>query len=67
MSGRLVRKNVFLDPHTLRQAQKILGKRNESETIREALALVAFQKDVMAGFDRVAGKAPDFQDVWEKE
>ena len=67
MGDKLVRKNVFLDPQALRQAQKILGKRNESETIREAIALVAFQKDVMDGFDRVAGKSPDFQDVWEKE
>jgi hypothetical protein len=67
MGAKLVRKNVFLDPQALRQAQKILGKRSESETIREALALVAFRKDVMAGFDRVAGKAPDFQDMWEKE
>ena len=67
MGAKLVRKNVFLDPQALRQAQKILGKRSESETIREALALVAFRQDVMAGFDRVAGQAPDFQDVWENE
>ena len=67
MGAKLVRKNVFLDPQALRQAQKILGKRSESETIREAIALVTFEKDVMAGFDRVAGKAPDFRDVWEKE
>ena len=63
---KLVRKNVFLDPEALKRAQKILGKRSESEAIREALDLVAFRYDVMTGFDRVAGKAPDFGDVWEE-
>src|SRR5207247_8826139 len=33
----LVRKNVFLDPTTLKRAQAILGRRSESEAIREAL------------------------------
>src|SRR5439155_14160402 len=40
--ARLVRKNVFLDPRTLARARRILGKRSESEAIREALELVAF-------------------------
>lgn len=62
---KLVRKNIFLDPQTLKRAQKILGKKSESETIREALNLVAFRNEVMRGFDRVAGKAPDFRDMWE--
>ena len=61
---KLVRKNIFLDPHALKRAQKILGKKSESETIREALNLVAFRNEVMRGFDRVAGKASDFRDIW---
>ena len=65
--GKLVRKNVFLDPEALKQAQQILGKRNESETIREALELVAFRHDSMTGYDRVAGKSPDFQDMWDNK
>ena len=64
--AKLVRKNVFLDPDVLRRAQEILGTRSESETIREALNLVAFRQEVMQGFDRVAGKAPDFRDLWEE-
>jgi hypothetical protein len=36
----------------------------ESETIREALDLVAFHHSVLNGYDRVAGKAPDFPDPW---
>jgi Arc/MetJ family transcription regulator len=64
--ARLVRKNVFLDPEVLRQAQEILGVQSESEAIREALSLVAFRQEVMRGFDQVAGKAPDFRDMWEE-
>lgn len=62
----LVRKNVFLEPKALRRAKRILGKRSEAETIREALNLVAFREEVRRGFDRVAGKARDFGDVWRK-
>jgi hypothetical protein len=51
---KLVRKNVFLDPETLRRAQEILGTRSESEAIREALALVALRHEVMQRFDAVA-------------
>jgi hypothetical protein len=64
--GKLVRKNILVDPQALRRARKILGARSEAEAIREAIDLVAFRKAVIAGFDRVAGKAPDFQDVWEE-
>ena len=63
---KLVRKSVFLDPQALKRAQKILGKRSESEAIREAINLVAFRQEVAKGFDRVAGKARDFGDAWEK-
>ena len=64
--SKLVRKNVFLDPEALKRAQEILGKRSGSETIREALALVALGHEVIMGFDRVAGQAPDFGDMWEE-
>jgi hypothetical protein len=62
--AKLVRKNVFLDPVALKRAQRLLGKRSESEAIREALKLVAFRDDVMRRFDRVAGKARDFGSPW---
>jgi hypothetical protein len=64
--AKLIRKNVFLDPEALKRAQEILGTRSESEAIREALALVAFRHEVITGFDRVAGKVPDFGDMWEE-
>jgi hypothetical protein len=65
--AKLVRKNVFLEPSTLRRAQKILGKRTESEAIREALEIVAFRATVLRGFDRVAGKARGMRDFWDEE
>jgi len=64
--GKLVRKQVLLDPQALKRAQKILRKRSAAEAIREAINLVALRKDVSEGFDQVAGKAPDFQDMWEE-
>jgi len=56
MMGTLVRKNVFLDPATLKRARAILGRRSESEAIREALELVAFRTKVMKGYDGKSGK-----------
>ena len=63
--ARLVRKNVFLDPGALRRAQKILRVGTESEAIRRALDLVAFRREVMQGYDRVAGQSPRFRDPWK--
>ena len=63
--AKLIRKNILLDPEVLRRAQKILGTQSASETIREALNLVAFRQEVMQGFDQVAGKSPGFRDMWE--
>ena len=65
--AKLIRKNVWLDPEVLRQAQEILGTQGTSKTIREALNLVALRQEAMQGFDRVAGKIPGFQDMWEEQ
>jgi hypothetical protein len=65
--GKLVRKSILLDPQALKRAQKILRVPNESAAIREAISLVMLRKDVVAGFDRVAGKAPDFRDLWQDQ
>ena len=59
---KLVRKNVFIEPRTLKRARTILGIRGESETIRKALEIVAFRDDVLKGFDRAAGKARSYGD-----
>ena len=64
--AKLVRKNVFLEPDALKRAQRILGEKNESKAIREALRIVAFREEVLDAYDRVAGKARDFRDLWKK-
>ena len=63
--AKLVRKNVFVEPRTLKRAQAILGARGESEAIRQALEIVAFRDEALKAFDRVAGKAPKYGDVWD--
>jgi hypothetical protein len=61
--GRLVRKNFLMDQTALKRAKKILGTRTESETVRKAVDLITFQREVMRGFDRAAGKLKDFEDL----
>lgn len=56
----LKRKNFLIDEKTLRRAKRILKTKSESEAVRQALSLVAFKKEVMRGFDKAAGKFPDF-------
>ena len=65
--ARLISKNAFFDPEALRRAQEMLDTQSESEAICEALNLVAFRQEVMQEFDQVAGKAPDFRDIWEEQ
>jgi hypothetical protein len=63
--AKLIRKNVLLDPEVLKRAQEILGTQSASETIREALNLVALRQEIIQGLDQVVGKSPGFRDMWE--
>jgi Arc/MetJ family transcription regulator len=56
----LKRKNFLVDEGALKKAKRILKTKTESETVRQALSLVAFRNVVMRGYDRAAGKYPDF-------
>ena len=56
----LTRKNFFVDEGALKKAKRILKAKTDSDTVRQALSLVAFRKVVMRGYDRAAGKYPDF-------
>lgn len=58
--GLLKRKNFLVDEEALKKAQRILKAKTESETVRQAISLVAFRKAVMQGYDRAAGKFPGF-------
>lgn len=52
---RKVRKNLRLSPDKLARAQKILGTATETETVEQALDLVAFRQEVIDGVRRLAG------------
>lgn len=60
---RLMRKNLLIDQVALKKAQKILGAKTGSETVRKALDLIAFQKEVMQGYDRAAGRLGSFAPI----
>ena len=52
----LKRKNFLVDEQALKRAKRILNAKTESDTVRQAISLVAFRKAVMRGYDRAAGK-----------
>jgi hypothetical protein len=54
--ARRVRKNYRLTQAKLDRARKLLGTDTETETIEQALDLVAFREEVLAGVRRLAGK-----------
>jgi hypothetical protein len=50
-----VRKEFWLDPETLRRAQKILGAATERETVELALDMIAFCRELLDGTRALAG------------
>ena len=50
-----VRKNFRLDQAKLDRARHILGTRTETETVEQALDLVAFRQEAIDGVRRMAG------------
>jgi hypothetical protein len=61
-----VRKNMRLNQETLDRARRILGTRTETETVEQALDLVAFREEVVSGIRRIAGTGA-IQDVYEDD
>ena len=51
----VVRKNLRLTQTKIDRAKKILGTSTETETIEQALDLVAFRTEVVAGIRRLSG------------
>lgn len=60
----VVRKNMRLTQAKIDRAKKILGTRTETETVEEALDLVAFRREVLDGIERIAGTGA-LRDVYE--
>jgi hypothetical protein len=52
----LTRKNFRLHQSKIDRAREILGTSTETETIEQALDLVAFGDRLLAGVDRMRGK-----------
>lgn len=50
-----VRKEFWLDPDALAEAQAFLGTATERETVEVALQLVAFRRDLAAGARALRG------------
>lgn len=50
-----VRKEFWLDPEALAEAQAFLGTATERETVEVALELVAFRRDLSAGVRALKG------------
>jgi hypothetical protein len=59
---RRARKNFRLNQAKLDRARRVLGARSETETIEQALDLVAFRHEVLEGVRRLAG-ARSLRDV----
>ena len=52
---RKVRKNLRLTQAKLDRARRILGAETETDTVEQALELVAFRREVVDGVRRLAG------------
>lgn len=57
-----VRKEFWLDPKSLRRAQKLLGVETERETVEIALELVAFRYELAEGYETLGELELDRRD-----
>ncbi len=48
-----------------KRTKKSRSIKTESETVRKALGLAAFQREVMRGYDCAAGELREFKDPWQ--
>lgn len=62
----VVRKNLRLTQEKIDRAKRILGTRTETETIEQALDLVAFRQEMLEGIERIAGSG-GIRDVFGEE
>jgi hypothetical protein len=63
---RTARKNLRLSQAKLDRARRILGTKTETETVEQALDLVAFREEVAAGVRRMVGSR-SLRDVFRDE
>jgi hypothetical protein len=65
-SEEVVRKNMRLRQDLIDRARRILGTQTETETVEQALELVAFRSEVTEGIRRVAG-SKSLRDIYASE
>ena len=53
--SKVVRKNMRLRQDLIDRARRILGTRTETETVEQALELVTFREEALAGIESIAG------------
>jgi Arc/MetJ family transcription regulator len=63
---KVVRKNMRLRQDLIDEARKILGTQTETETVEQALELVAFRKEVSEGIRRFSGSGA-IRDIYAEE
>ena len=66
VEDKVVRKNMRLRQGLIDSARKILGTRSETETVEQALELVAFRKEVTEGIRSMAG-SHSMRDIFAEE
>ncbi|TVP78232.1 MAG: hypothetical protein EA352_02305 [Gemmatimonadales bacterium] len=65
-ASKVVRKNMRLRQDLIDRAKRILGTKTETETVEQALEMVAFREEVLEGIDAVSG-TESIQDVFQDE
>jgi Arc/MetJ family transcription regulator len=54
-AAKVVRKNMRLRQDLIDRAKRILGTKTETETVEQALEMVAFREEVVEGIEAIAG------------
>lgn len=65
-TSKVVRKNMRLRQDLIDRARRILGTRTETETVEQALEMVAFREEVVEGIEAIAGSKA-VEDVFEND
>ena len=65
VSKKVIRKNMRLRQDLIDRAKRILGTKTETETVEQALEMVAFREEVVEGIERIAG-SDAIRDIYEE-
>ena len=60
------RKNLNLDQAKLNRAVELLGARTETDALDQALDLVIFHQEAVAGFRALAGRGYEIENLYDE-